>query len=597
MCVAYLPFLENPDLKLVSNMKSARKVYNGVVKALAKSSKDKEDVLEAERKLQNSGFVDWLENLSKDYQNSILTGAVQYYIQWRVVWSDSVSTPVKPVVDASMRPPGGCSLNDILPKGSNNMNKLIEIITRWFIKPFGYHTDVSKCYNGVKIDKSHWRFQLYLFHNDLDPEKEPKTKVIKTCMYGVRPIGSLAERAIRMTAETYRTEYPLAYGIILHDLYVDDCLSGERTDEERGDASEDIRLCLGNAGFSLKGFTFSGQDPDSTLSIDGKSINVAGLKWFPKDDYLIFNSEAINFAKKVRGRKIENKIGIPENLTTRDCVSLVAQVFDPTGRLTSIIAGFKLDISQLHRSGLKWDDEIPENLRRIWSSNYEMIKEIKQLRYKRAIIPLDAKNLDIVTIDTGDSSSSLICSAIYARFEKKDGSFSCKLVLGRSKVLPEGITTPRGELMAAAMNAATGHFIKKAFGKYHKKCIKLSDSTVALHWIPSKLTMLKTWVRTRVVEINRLCDASWWFYVDTKEMVADIGTRKGSNIMDVAESRSWISGLPWMSGPEGEFPTLTLEQIKISQQELNEANKETMIMKTFHFDEQIKLRYVLQFFD
>ena len=90
--------MENPDLKLVPNMKSARKVYNGVVKALAKSSKDKEDVLEAERKLQNLAFVDWLENLSKDDQNSILNGAVQYYIPWRVVWSDSVSTPVRPVV-------------------------------------------------------------------------------------------------------------------------------------------------------------------------------------------------------------------------------------------------------------------------------------------------------------------------------------------------------------------------------------------------------------------------------------------------------------------------------------------------------------------
>ena len=95
-------------------------------------------------------------------------------------------------------------------------------------------------------------------------------------------------------------------------------------------------------------------------------------------------------------------------------------------------------------------------------------------------------------------------------------------------------------------------------------------------------------------------------YVDTKEMVADIGTKKGSNIMDVDESRSWISGLPWMSRPEGEFPTLTLEQNKISQQELNEANKETMITKTFHtnqnaevelsFDEQIKLRYMFSNF-
>ena len=159
------------------------------------------------------------------------------------------------------------------------------------------------------------------------------------------------------------------------------------------------------------------------------------------------------------------------------------------------------------------------------------------------------------------------------------GHSHANLYLEGRRSSPEGITTPRGELMAAAMNAATGHIIKKAFGKYHKKSSR---------------------VRTRVVEINCLCDASWWFYVDTKEMVADIGTRKGSNIMDVDESRSWIGGLPWMSGPEGEFPTLTLEQMKISQQELNEANKETMIMKTFHtnqnaevessFDEQIKLR-------
>ena len=89
-----------------------------------------------------------------------------------------------------------------------------------------------------------------------------------------------------------------------------------------------------------EGFTFSGQDPDSTLSINEKSINVAGLKWFLKDDYLVFNSEAINFAQKVMGRKLENKIGLPGNLTMRDCLSLVAQVFDPTGRLTPIIAGF-----------------------------------------------------------------------------------------------------------------------------------------------------------------------------------------------------------------------------------------------------------------
>ena len=123
--------------------------------------------------------------------------------------------------------------------------------------------------------------------------------------------------------------------------YVDDFLSGEMSNKDREDIIEEIRLCLGKAGFALKGFTFSGQNPDSMLSIDGHSINVAGLKWFPKDDYLMFNSESINFAQKIRGRKQESKSDFPENLTMRDCVSLVAQIFDPTGRLTPIIAGFK----------------------------------------------------------------------------------------------------------------------------------------------------------------------------------------------------------------------------------------------------------------
>ena len=124
-------------------------------------------------------------------------------------------------------------------------------------------------------------------------------------------------------------------------------------------------------------------------------------------------------------------------------------------------------------------------------------------------------------------------------------------------------------------------------GNTLKIYIKLSDSSAALHWISSQLTVLRTWVRTRVAEINRLCDASSWVYVDTKDMVADIGTRKGTKIRDVDESSSWSSGLPWISGPEGEFPTLTLEQIKIS----NEANKETM--KTFHTIKRQKLIAVL----
>ena len=493
-----------------------------------------------------------------------------------------MSTPVRPVFDARMRMAGGCSLNDILPKGSNNMNNLVQILIRWSVKPFAFHSDISKMYNRVHMEKCHWRYQLYLWDDNLEVGKEPRTKVIKTCIYGVRPSGNQAERALRLTAELCKDEYPMAFETIHNDLYIDDCISGEATLEDRDRSTEELTHCLKKGGFTLKGLTFSGQAPDNKLSKDGKSIGVGGLKWFPEKDVLMLKAGAVNFARKTRGRKVKNLSEIPDVLTLRECVRVVAEIFDPLGKITPILASFKLDISHLHRCGLKWDSEIPENLRSLWASNFDVIKGLGNIVYNRAIVPQDAKSLDIFTIETGDASLELICSAIYARFEKRNGDFSCQLVFSRSKVVPDGTSIPRAELMAAALNAATGHIVHKAFGKYHKGSIKLSDSMVALHWIACRYNSLKTWVRTRVVEINRLCDVSSWRYVDTANMIADLGTRKGAQICDVAQDSKWINGFPWMSGPQTDFPVQTLEEIKLSRQDVVEVEKESIVHKTFH---------------
>ena len=80
----------------------------------------------------------------------------------------------------------------------------------------------------------------------------------------------------------------------------------------------------------------------------------------------------------------------------------------------------------------------------------------------------------------------------------------------RSKVLPNDISVPRTELMAATLNAVTGHVVKVSLGDMHRKCWKLMDSQVALHWIGCTRSALKMWVRNRVVDINRLADSSLW---------------------------------------------------------------------------------------
>ena len=65
---------------------------------------------------------------------------------------------------------------------------------------------------------------------------------------------------------------------------MEDIISGNHLEEERNSATDELQLSLGNGGFFLKGFSFSGSDPDTNLSADGKS-DVGGLKWITTEDY------------------------------------------------------------------------------------------------------------------------------------------------------------------------------------------------------------------------------------------------------------------------------------------------------------------------
>ena len=172
------------------------------------------------------------------------------------------------------------------------------------MRPYSFHCDLQRMCNTIFLKSEHWRYQMYLWRDDLDVERLPHRKVIKTAIYGVRPSGNLAQTGLRQTAEKTKKRFPRAHDIIMKDMYVDDCLSGANSYDERLSTTE-LKMALEKGGFSLKGFTFSGSDPPEHLSNDGKSVTVGGLKWFPKEDLLAINVGEVNFAKKYRGRKTE----------------------------------------------------------------------------------------------------------------------------------------------------------------------------------------------------------------------------------------------------------------------------------------------------
>ena len=143
--IASLPFTADPAEKLSSNEENAIKVYNQQLRKLKNNPNVKKAVLKAEFKLQENGHVEWTKNLSEE-EVSVLNGqAAKYFMPWRFVYNEnSASTPVRIVFDASSVSRSGYSLNDLLAKGINSLNSLLEIFIRFRCSAVALHADIEK---------------------------------------------------------------------------------------------------------------------------------------------------------------------------------------------------------------------------------------------------------------------------------------------------------------------------------------------------------------------------------------------------------------------------------------------------------------------
>ena len=587
-CTALLPLISDPTVKLAPNRKCALTVFNKVLKSLEGKDENRKAIIASEQKLQSRGKVEWVHNLAPEIQEFLKNHPIQNYLPWRPVYKeDSGTTPCRLVFDASAPTPTGYSLNDIVAKGRNSLNKLQVVVLRWFAYAVAMHTDVEMMYNSVLLDQEHWCFQRYIFQADLDPKAIPLDKVMKSIIYGVKSSGNQAEAALRATARLCKDENPRVCEVVHDEFYMDDCLSGEATMEELHELATNLEAVLLKTGFKVKGYTFSGQPPVEKLSKGKDYINCGGMRWYPEEDVIRLNIQPLNFVKKQRGKKVitEASSVIPPKLTKRILSGKVGEIFDLTGKIGPIVAHMKLDLRKITVLHLGWDDAIPDEFRAIWISHFELMEELPNIKYKRAVVPEGAISLDLNTICCGDASKDLACTAIYVRFELFDGTFSCQLIFARTKLLSEGSTQPRRELTAAVMCAHTGEVVKKALSKHHTSTIKLTDSQIVLHWICNSEIPLKQYCRDRVIEILRWTTRMQWFYVRSADMIADLGTRPGATIKDVDQDSTWNCGYPWMKLPVNEFPMKTCEEVKLDAAQAKEFNSELVIKKELNIPE------------
>ena len=80
MSTAFLPFMLDPEEKLAPNYEEARAVYNQQVKKLSKHPEKKSAVIKAEKKLQDNGHVEWVDNLTNEQKQLLEVGIQHSYL-------------------------------------------------------------------------------------------------------------------------------------------------------------------------------------------------------------------------------------------------------------------------------------------------------------------------------------------------------------------------------------------------------------------------------------------------------------------------------------------------------------------------------------
>ena len=224
------------------------------------------------------------------------------------------------------------------------------------------------------------------------------------------------------------------------------------------------------------------------------------------------------------------------------------------------------------------ESSITADEREKWIEHFQLLVQIGEIRFPRIVVPKDAVSLNMEILGAGDASERMTCAACYVRFELKDGGCSCQLILAKTKIVPDGMTLPRAELLAAVLNVHICRVVKRALRERVVRQILVTDSEIALFWMNNDTKYLKPWTRNKVIEVNRFSEPSERYHVASELNPADIGTRKGATVADVSPGSEWQNGKPWMQlsfNSMRESCLRSVEDIKYRKEQLAEIKKES----------------------
>ena len=582
--VAKLPFVQDPVNKLTNNTRLATKRLENVCRKYGNDEVVKQMITHSFKKLFDRGHIVNLEDLPDDVKTKIKMAKTSYTIPYDVAFKEgSISTPARPVFDASSKTPGGESLNNLLAKGSHEMVRLIDMMLDWRMGQNAFTGDIRQFYNNVLLHQDHWQYQKILMKKDLDPDAKVMTAIIKTLIYGVKPVGNQCEEIVKLLADEIWDEFPDVATLLVYKRYVDDFGQSTLSLESTENLIRRTNKVLAQIKMEVKGWVIAGKAPPPEASEDGISVGFAGLTWFPAGDFFKLNIQSLHFSKKKRGKfpsdlvKFEQTAGIsideytPQYITRTNCTSVAARIYDIAGLVAPVTLKLKYYLRRLITYEPSWTKPIPDHQREIWVNLFKTVEDIRDIFYLRCSIPVDAISCKARVLLLCDAADIGIILGAYVCYERPGDVWSCNLLFGKGLLAQENWTIPNKELHGLSALSNLKVILENCLGGWIQSFHAFSDSEIALCWSIYEKVKLTTFVRNRVINIRSKLGIELLHHVDGKQNPCDVGTRPDLITAESVKPGSvWLSGCEWMKGSldkaKKEGVIKTVDDIKLSNE-------------------------------
>ena len=563
--ICSLPLRGEEQQFLTSNLPRAKKVLEQQVRQYGGQPETKELIVKAFKKLFDNSHASFLHELSPDELSMFIHKPIQYFIPWRIAFSDSVTTPARPVLDASARTAsradgtGGKSLNELVCQGKVDSLNLLNLVLNFRVGRYAITGDIQQFYNTCKLIPSQWNLQRFLYQAELDPNSPILEGVIKTLIYGVSSVSAQSECAMKKLGDIIEADKPNVKKLIEKRRYVDDLGDSKAVREDCIQLAQDADQTFSMVNLKCKCWTYSGEDPDAKVSKDGVSISIAGSPWYPKLDLFVVRVPALHFGKRRRGRldpKTQFFTGTcmeeidefcPRQLNRKQVTSKFASIWDLTRKLGPILAEAKMLLSETVSATPDWTSPMSDELRSKWLHQFLLWEKLRGLKFNRAVMPSDAVDEKMRLIQKVDASNAMLNQACWGGFRLRSGGFSCQQILARNLLAPKNSTIPKLELQCLTNGSNMCWLVRKSLEDWIDEYIICGDSIIALCWVTSEKKSLSTFHRNRVIQIRHGTDLERLYHVKTEENLADLGTRPEKvKVTDVGPESEWENGKEWM---------------------------------------------------